>query len=204
MGFSKKGIQYFVKDRPYVGTTTEVAKQHLAMTMFGYTDEAVGLNAIFYLFRERQNRFKTYNIALQRMMHNMAWSLGYQEDDTDAIDLANTGELLQMVLATASVLTLKEIQDIIANPIEPTFLRQAQAQQEGIGYSARRRQNELALYGKKATNPYYFFTAPVAWTFDLIVENGRHIGLFRPAKKSNKQEEPAATNTLTMNNAHTD
>jgi hypothetical protein len=96
---------------------------------------------------------------------------------------------------------LKQIQDIIADPIEPTFLTQARAQQDGAGYSARRQANTLALYGTKATNPYYFVTAPLAYTLDLVVQNtapslGR-LGLFR-----RDAEHPNAADHQQLRHAH--
>ncbi len=179
-----KVIQFFLSTRPYAGHSVRaVALQSMAMNAFNLTDEGIAINALFILLRDRSSCFKNYNDALQRLMHNMAWSLGYQTSANDANALANNKQLMQMVICSSEVLTLKQIQDIIADPIEPTFLAQARAQQNGAGYSARRQANTLALYGTKATNPYYFVTAPLAYTLDFVVQNtlpslGR-LGLFR-------------------------
>jgi len=194
-----KVIQVFLKDRPFAGMSVKtVALQSFAMNAFSLTDEAILINALFILLKQRQMCFKSYHNALQRMMHNMAWSCGYQTTADDASVLAATPVLMQMVLKSAEVLTLKEIQDIIADPIEQTFLIQAQTQQTGAGYSERRHQNTLALYGTKATNPYYFAMAPVAWAGDLVMQSvtpiARQLGLFEtraaqtPRNQNNTQK----------------
>lgn len=190
---SIKIIQSFLSTRPYAGHSVQiVALQSMAMNAFNLTDEGIAINALFILLKNRQTCFRSYNAALQRLMHNMAWSIGYQENGQDANLLANNETLMQMVLTASEVLTLQQIQDIIADPIEPQFLAQARAQQNGAGYSARRQANTLALYGTKAVNPYYFVSAPIAWTFDLLMQNVApplsRLGLFPQATAANNMQ----------------
>jgi hypothetical protein len=175
-----KSVQFFLNNRPYAGHNMRtIHLQAATMNAFNLSDEAVQLQALFVQLRNRHECFKSYNLALQRLMHNMAWSCGYQADDQDAAALANSNELMEMVLTAAEVLTLKQIKDLIADPIEQAFLQQARVQQRGAGYSARREQNTLALYGTKASNPYYFFAAPIAWTYDVAVRSS--LSFFRPS-----------------------
>ena len=178
-----KIIQYFLKDRPYAGyTSTTIGAQMFAMQAFSLTDEVVAVNALFNFLKQRQVSFQSYYQALERLMHNMAWSCGYQQE---AEHLAGNDALLKMVLASAEVLTIKQIKDIIADPIEQAFLAHANAHQTANGYNARRLENNLALYGTKAINPYYFAAAPIAWTWDVLVGTKasltQQFGLFQTA-----------------------
>ena len=111
---SIKVIQFFLSTRPYAGhSMSTVALQSMAMNAFNSIDEGIAINALFLLLKDRSSCFKTYKDALQRLMHNMAWSLGYQNDGVDAQALADNPELMRMVLCSAEVLTLKQIQDTL-------------------------------------------------------------------------------------------
>jgi hypothetical protein len=117
---------------------------------------------------KRKNIYQTYKATFDRMLHNMAWSLGYWKDDTDPellIRLANQPELLNMVLTIGRVLTYDQVKDIIADPVEKTFLQQISAYQNTK--DKRRQEWDLNMYGTASVNTINSIYGPLAYAVDL-------------------------------------
>lgn len=185
--------QSIMNSRPYAGSISAVAAQSAWTTFINNLDELIGGYGVCFILGNRQGQFKRYALLLERMKHNLAWSLGYWTADTSAEqkeNLLNNKELMEMVLALSPVLALQEIQNIIADSVEPSFLDHAHQLQSA--YDQRRQEVDLALYGSNSKSLVTFATAAPRYLLDLGYNGTKsalqYCGYFTPRHSNPPQD----------------
>lgn len=164
-----KSVQFFLKDRPYAGLhMSTIAQQKFMMSSFLLSDEATLLFALCVLLPVRSQQFNDYHATLQRMLHNVVWSVGFQEDAEQADILTNTQEVGDTLITVAPVLENQQVKDLIADPLETVGLMSDISRARNVNTSLNQRAQQ-ALYGTEADYHVNFALAPLWWLMDLGV-----------------------------------